>query len=298
MGQRSKRLMIPLHKASRLCGGHVECSPRRSSTHSGVEDCHGEVDVLPELIVERCARCEQQGASKGEGRTWGAALSPWRYGRRERERQGAPYGGAERRRGPRWLEMSHAVARLSGPITAGFERGNACRQSVLHLASWGFLNWCQATSGVVWCGVVCRRRYYQMAKGRDVYPRAKVNGLGCVCSVRAVCRYVALGRRSGEAGKTWPASPWRPSVLQDLPLHPFSFRLLVQAQLLQRPRHGAAVAQAGLQHCGARLHVSVPDRDGLLHHVSDKLNAQRVAPRALQVGPLHGGGPQGRRPLL
>ena len=63
---------------------------------------------------------------------------------------------------------------------------------------WCGVVWC----GVVWCGVVCRRRYYQMAKGRDVYPRAKVNGLGCVCCVRAVCRYVVLGRRSGEAGIT------------------------------------------------------------------------------------------------
>ena len=25
-------------------------------------------------------------------------------------------------------------------------------------------------------------------KGRDVYPRVQVNGLGCVCCVRAVCK--------------------------------------------------------------------------------------------------------------
>ena len=85
MGQRSKRLTIPLHKASRLSGGYVECSPRRGSPRSGLEDCHGEVDVLPEPIVERSAHCEQEVASKGEGRTWGAALSPWRHGSRERE---------------------------------------------------------------------------------------------------------------------------------------------------------------------------------------------------------------------
>ena len=99
---------------------------------------------------------------------------------------------------------------------------------------------------VLCCVVLCRRRCYQMAKGRDVYPRAKVNGLGCVCCVRAVCRYVALGRRLGEAGRTWRVPPWRPSLSQELPLHPLSFRLLVQAQLLQRPRHCAALAQAGL----------------------------------------------------
>ena len=122
---------------------------------------------------------------------------------------------------------------------------------------WCGVVWC----GVVWCGVVCRRRCYQMAKGRDVYPRAKVNGLGCVCCVHTVCRYVVLGRRSGETGKTWRAPPWRPSLSQELLLHPLSFRLLVQAQLLQRPRHCAALAQAGLEQCGARLRVSVPDPD-------------------------------------
>ena len=101
-------------------------------------------------------------------------------------------------------------------------------------------------SGQRWCGVVCRRRCYQMAKGRDVYQRAKVNGLGCVCCVRAVRRYVVFGRRLGEVGKTWRAPLWWPSLSEELPLHPLSFRLLVQAQLLQRPRHCAALAQAGL----------------------------------------------------
>ena len=85
-----------------------------------------------------------------------------------------------------------------------------------------------------------------MAKGRDVYPRAKVNGLGCVCCMRAVCGYLVLGRRVGKAGKTWRALPWRPFLSQELPLHLLSFRLFVQAQLLQRPRHRAAPAQAGL----------------------------------------------------
>ena len=134
VGQRSKRLTIPLHKASRWSGGYVECSPRRGSPRSGLEDCHGEVDVLPKPIVGRSAHCEQEGASKGEGRTWGAALSPWRHGSRERDRVHHT-GGVERRRGPRWQEMSHAVARLSRRITTGFERGSACRQSVLQLPS-------------------------------------------------------------------------------------------------------------------------------------------------------------------
>ena len=50
-----------------------------------------------------------------------------------------------------------------------------------------------AGCGVLCCGlscVVCRRRCYQKAKGRDVYPRVQVNGLGCVCCVRAVCKCV------------------------------------------------------------------------------------------------------------
>ena len=55
---------------------------------------------------------------------------------------------------------------------------------------WGGV-WCgMAWWGGVWCGVVCRRRCYQKAKGRDVYPRVQVNGLGCVCCVRAVCKCV------------------------------------------------------------------------------------------------------------
>ena len=57
----------------------------QSLSRSGLEDCHGEVDVLPEPIVDRCAQFEQEVASKGEGRTRGAALSPWRHGRKEGE---------------------------------------------------------------------------------------------------------------------------------------------------------------------------------------------------------------------
>ena len=129
---------------------------------------------------------------------------------------------------------------------------------------WCGVVWC----GVVWCGVVwcgVPKALLPKGNGRDVYPRAKVNGLGCVCCVRCVCIcgswagrtiskrearmgpvYVALGQREGEAGKTWWAPPWRPSLSQELPLHPLSLRLLVQARLLQRPRHRAAQAQAGL----------------------------------------------------
>ena len=66
---------------------------------------------------------------------------------------------------------------------------------------WCGVVWC----GVVWCGVVrcgavrcgavrCGAvrcgAVWCGGKGRDVYPRVQVNGLGCVCCVRAVCKCV------------------------------------------------------------------------------------------------------------
>ena len=55
-----------------------------------------------------------------------------------------------------------------------------------HQASvvWCGVVWC----GVVWCGVP--KALLPKGKGRDVYPRVQVNGLGCVCCVRAVCKCV------------------------------------------------------------------------------------------------------------
>ena len=43
------------------------------------------------------------------------------------------------------------------------------------------------------CAVLCcdvPKALLPKGKGRDVYPRVKVNGLGCVCCVRAVCKCV------------------------------------------------------------------------------------------------------------
>ena len=60
----------------------------------------------------------------------------------------------------------------------------------------------------VWCDVggvwvqLCRRLCYQKAKARDVIPRVKVNGLGCVCCVRAVRKCAGLGR-GGGVRETW-----------------------------------------------------------------------------------------------
>ena len=56
-----------------------------------------------------------------------------------------------------------------------------------------FVVYCGLFSGVVWCGVVwcgVPKALLPKGKGRDVYPRVKVNGLGCVCCVRAVCKCV------------------------------------------------------------------------------------------------------------
>ena len=85
---------------------------------------------------------------------------------------------------------------------------------------WCGVVWC----GVVWCGVVCRRRCYQRAKGRDVYPRVKVNGLGCVCCVRAVRKCVGLGRGRGSRGDL-VSSPLATALLPGAPAAPLPFLL-------------------------------------------------------------------------
>ena len=85
---------------------------------------------------------------------------------------------------------------------------------------WCGVVWC----GVVWCGVVCRRRCYQRAKGRDVYPRVKVNGLGCVCCVRAVRKCVGLGRGRGSRGDL-VSSPLATALFPGAPAAPLPFLL-------------------------------------------------------------------------
>ena len=77
---------------------------------------------------------------------------------------------------------------------------------------------------VVWCGVVCRRRCYRKAKGRDVYPRVQVNGLGCVCCVRAVRKCVGLGRGRGSRGDL-VSSPLATALIPGAPAAPLPFLL-------------------------------------------------------------------------
>ena len=64
-------------------------------------------------------------------------------------------------------------------------------------------------------------------------------------SARAMCKCVDIGRMRG-VGETWWPPTRRLLSTQKFPLHSLSFRLLVQAQLLQNPRHRVARAQAGL----------------------------------------------------
>ena len=78
----------------------------------------------------------------------------------------------------------------------------------------------------MWCGVP--KALLPEGSGQDVYPRVQVNGWGCVCCVRAVCS-VWISAERGGVGETWSSPPWRLSLLQELPLYPFSLRLLVQA---------------------------------------------------------------------
>ena len=57
---------------------------------------------------------------------------------------------------------------------------------------WCGVVWC----GVVWCGVVwcgVPKALLPEGNGRDVYPGVQVNGRGCVCCVRAVCKCVDPG---------------------------------------------------------------------------------------------------------
>ena len=172
------------------------------------------------------------------------------------------------------------------------------------------LDWCQVTSGVVWCSVVwcgvvwcgvvwcgavrcgaVRCGAVRCGAGRGGAGRGGAGRGGAV-----PCGAVRCGAVRG-VGETWRSPIGRLLSAQELPLHSLSLRLLVQAQLLQHPRHRYAWAQAGLQQRGTRLGVGVPNPDGLLDDVAYELSSDRVGLRALHVGPLHGGGAQCCRPL-
>ena len=80
-----------------------------------------------------------------------------------------------------------------GAVWCGAVRCGAVRCGVV----WCGVVWC----GVVWCGVVwcgVPKALLPEGNGRDVYPRVQVNGLGCVCCVRAVCTCVGPGGERGS----------------------------------------------------------------------------------------------------
>ena len=91
---------------------------------------------------------------------------------------------------------------------------------------WCGVVWC----GVVWCGVVwCAEGAVTRRQRPGCLPTGtgKRAGLCVLCAHRVyVCR---SWRGEGGAGKTCSAPPWRPSLLQKLPVHSLSLRLLVQA---------------------------------------------------------------------
>ena len=114
-------------------GGYVECSPRRNSLRSGPEDCHGEVNVWPELVVGRRAHCGWEGAAQGGGAHLGCGTQPLETRRRgERVHR---MGGVELEQGPRLQERSHTVARQTRRITIDFTSGSACGLPVPQLPS-------------------------------------------------------------------------------------------------------------------------------------------------------------------
>ena len=62
----------------------------------------------------------RRGLRKGEGRTWGAALSPWRHGNEERERiarvEQGQNQGHNGRRGVTWWHDKHDASRLTSRL--------------------------------------------------------------------------------------------------------------------------------------------------------------------------------------
>ena len=108
-------------------------------------------------------------------------------------------------------------------------------------------------------------------------------------STRCVVRkYVDIGGKRG-LGEPWRSPTRRLLSAQKLSLDSLSFRVLVQAQLLQHPGHCAVQAWLGLEQRGTCLGLGVLDSHGLLNDVGYELSPQCVGPRALHGGLLHGG---------
>ena len=88
-------------------------------------------------------------------------------------------------RGVAWRGVAWRGVAWRGVAWCGVAwRGVAWRGVAWRGVAWRGVAWC----GVAWCGVP--KALLPKGKGRDVYPRVQVNGLGCVCCVRAVCKCV------------------------------------------------------------------------------------------------------------
>ena len=132
--------------------------------------------LLRGLVRERACRGGAEGEARSAVLYWGSLTVPRAEAAGTRGR-GVPGDGA-------WHWDVRAPDTVSTPPTGG---ARALSSGASHPAPspWVELG---STQGVVWCGVP--KALLPKGKGRDVYPRVQVNGLGCVCCVRAVCKCV------------------------------------------------------------------------------------------------------------
>ena len=148
------------------------------------------------------------------------------------------------------------------------------------------------------CVVCCAEGAVTKRQWPGCLPTGTGKREGCVSSARAVCKCVDIGGKRG-VGETWRPPTRRLLSAQNLPLHSHSLRVLVQAHTAPTtPVPSSCLGPRGPSATWHAPWVGVPHSDGLLDDVTYELIPQRVGPKALHVGPLHGGGLQGHRPLL
>ena len=142
--------------------------------------------LLRGLVRERACRGGAEGGARSAVLYWGSLTVPRAEAAGTRGR-GVPGDGA-------WHWDVRAPDTVSTP-PIGSARALSSGASHPAPSPWVELG---STQGVVWCGVVwcgvvwcgVPKALLPKGKGRDVYPRVQVNGLGCVCCVRAVCKCV------------------------------------------------------------------------------------------------------------
>ena len=167
---------------------------RRNSVPSAWGPVHSRWARCIEGVRRAAAHCSSIAGSHCWWRT-GAARVPTFW---------SSHVASHRRAGPHswdWAEQAHRWGAVSGcaPQRRQVWCGVVWCGVVWCGVVWCGVVWCGVVwcgvvwCGVVWCGVVwCGgpKALLPKGKGRDVYPRVQVNGLGCVCCVRAVCKCV------------------------------------------------------------------------------------------------------------